>query len=81
MSFLRSAPVLPRVAAPSMISRAGMLARRQIRGIHIENSVGHNTPFVYTNKRAFTAGYVGLLSTLFAVPFVAVRYQLWKSGH
>ena len=44
MSFLRSASVLPRVAAPSMISRAGMLARRQVRGIHIENSVGHVSP-------------------------------------
>ncbi|EJD07287.1 uncharacterized protein FOMMEDRAFT_15990 [Fomitiporia mediterranea MF3/22] len=80
MSLLRTASVLPRMAPTmTMLGRgAGMMARR---GMHVENVVGHNTPFVYTNKRAFTIGYFGLIGTLFSAPFLVVKYQLFKSGH
>ena len=35
-----------------------------------------NMPFNYTNRRAFTLGYFALTATLFATPFIAVKYQL-----
>ncbi|KLO10337.1 hypothetical protein SCHPADRAFT_942932 [Schizopora paradoxa] len=73
----RAALPSARVASRAAFARATIPARR---GIHIENEVYNNTPFNYKNKRAFTAGYFGLMSTLFTIPFVAVGYQLSKKS-
>jgi len=71
--------VLPtaRVASRTAFLRATVPARR---GVHIENGVYNNFPFNYKNRAAFTAGYFGVMTTLFTLPFVAVGYQLSKKS-
>jgi len=73
-----SSSLLARSALPSLSLLARHAGAAQRRGVHFENSLYHNTPFSYENKKAFTAGYFGVMATLFSIPFVAVGYHLKK---
>ncbi|RPD53815.1 hypothetical protein L226DRAFT_576170 [Lentinus tigrinus ALCF2SS1-7] len=68
--------------APATLRVALRRTPQQVRtitttGQHVAHS---NFPFSYANKKSFAAKYVGTLGTLFLVPFIAVGYQLHKSG-
>ncbi|KAI0052479.1 hypothetical protein FA95DRAFT_1675167 [Auriscalpium vulgare] len=55
--------------------RTALLATRSI-----QTKPYTGMPFDYSNKRSFGIKFVGILTTGFAVPFIASYYQLWKAG-
>jgi len=50
------------------------------RYIHVENKVGNNMPFSYSNKRTLALKVSLFLLTGFSIPFVAAAVQLKKAG-
>ncbi|KAG9128170.1 hypothetical protein FRC07_003999 [Ceratobasidium sp. 392] len=49
------------------------------RSMHVDNVIGNNTPFSYQNKAAFAVKVFTFLGAGFAIPFVAVGYQVAKA--
>ncbi|KAH9946710.1 hypothetical protein B0H21DRAFT_386333 [Amylocystis lapponica] len=59
------------------LSRASLPTHKGVRWAHVHYD---NMPFTYKNRAAFRAKYLAFVGTGFVIPFVAVYYQLWKSG-
>ncbi|KAG9092144.1 hypothetical protein FS749_015968, partial [Ceratobasidium sp. UAMH 11750] len=59
-------------------TRNAIVMRQTIgrRSMHVDNVIGNNTPFSYQNKAAFAVKTFLFLGTGFAIPFVAVGYQV-----
>ncbi|KAI0759302.1 hypothetical protein BD413DRAFT_607586 [Trametes elegans] len=70
--------------SPASLRLALRRVPRQTRGFGLhplkEHTAHTNMPFTYHNQKAFAVKYVGVLGTLFMVPFIAAGYQLRKSG-
>ncbi|QRV91084.1 Cytochrome C oxidase subunit VIIc [Ceratobasidium sp. AG-Ba] len=64
--------------AARTVTRNAMAMRQAVgrRSMHVDNVVGNNTPFSYQNKAAFAAKVTLFLGAGFAIPFVAVGYQV-----
>ncbi|CAE6434316.1 unnamed protein product [Rhizoctonia solani] len=62
-------------------ARQTVVLRQSIgrRSMHVDNVIGNNTPFSYQNKAAFAVKTALFLGTGFAIPFVAVAWQVSKS--
>ncbi|KAH9938886.1 uncharacterized protein BXZ73DRAFT_44397 [Epithele typhae] len=69
--------LLRAAAAPSVRAAARQTSRRQgARLAHTEAHEAPHLPFKYQNRRAFAVKYVASVSTFFAIPLIAVGYQL-----
>ncbi|KAI0689150.1 hypothetical protein C8T65DRAFT_746310 [Cerioporus squamosus] len=68
--------------APTTLRVALRRSPQQVRTMYTtKGHVAHtNFPFTYANKRSFAVKYVGAVTTMFMVPFIAVAYQLRKSA-
>ncbi|KAI9057796.1 hypothetical protein FKP32DRAFT_1598012 [Trametes sanguinea] len=70
--------------SPASLRVALRRTPKQVRGFGLhplkEHAAHHNMPFTYDNRRKFAVRYAGAAATFFAIPFVAVAYQLRKSG-
>ncbi|KZS97562.1 hypothetical protein SISNIDRAFT_481480 [Sistotremastrum niveocremeum HHB9708] len=66
------------------ILRQSILRQSQSLGkprfVHIENKLGDNMPFSYSNKRAFGIKLAAFLLSGFSIPFIAASVQLKRAG-
>ncbi|KAH7344588.1 hypothetical protein B0J17DRAFT_712249 [Rhizoctonia solani] len=68
--------LIARAAARQTVALRQNIGRRSM---HVDNVIGNNTPFSYQNKAAFAFKVTAFLGAGFAIPFVAVFYQVGKS--
>ncbi|EDO46630.1 predicted protein [Nematostella vectensis] len=54
---------------------------RLLRGVHFDEGPGLNMPFQTQNKTRLLIVMVAYLGTCFALPFVAVRFQMAKAAN
>ncbi|KAH9896121.1 hypothetical protein C8Q73DRAFT_691137 [Cubamyces lactineus] len=70
--------------SPASLRAALRRTPKQVRGFGLhplkEHTAHHNMPFTYDNRRKFATRYAGAAATFFMIPFIAVGYQLRKSG-
>ncbi|KAG8766621.1 hypothetical protein FRC19_002697 [Serendipita sp. 401] len=63
----------------SLAARPNLRQIVQTRGAHMENTVYNNMPFNYRNRKTFAVKTAIFFVAGFSIPFVAVKYQLWKA--
>eukprot|EP00795_Rhopilema_esculentum_P004586 gene4586-20853_t len=66
----------------ALLGRTSIRARAfnpALRG-GVENAPGNNMPFQTSNKPRLLATMVGFLGLGFAIPFIAVRFQMHKKA-